>query len=145
MQQIFLKSITVYCEVLCNGTSLTSFGQIFANKRPRDGISMQSGHELPEKIADSDDLEHFITRINKLLREEHDEEYCGIVYADDFSHPTLVKIFDPHNLGTSCGSSKTAPLPGWVISRSKPTRWDRILSCQATENAGGVCSGTNKV
>ena len=78
------------------------------------------GHEIPEKIADSDDLEHFITRINKLLRDEHDEDYCGIVYADDFSHPTLVKIFDPNNLGTSCGSSKTPPLPGWVISKHKP-------------------------
>lgn len=79
------------------------------------------GHEVPEKIADSEDLEHFITRINKLLREEHDEDYCGIVYTDDFFHPTLVKIFDPNHLGTSCGSSKTAPLPGWVISRNKPT------------------------
>ena len=79
------------------------------------------GHELPEKTSDGDDIEHFITRINKLLREDHDEDYCGIVYADDFSHPTLVKIFDPHNLGSSCGSSKTKPLPGWVISQDRPT------------------------
>ena len=85
------------------------------------------GHELPEKIADSDDVEHFITRINYLLREEHDEDYCGIVYTDDFSHPTLVKIFDPHNLGTSCGSSGTAPLPGWVLSRYKPAELGRDL------------------
>lgn len=78
------------------------------------------GHDLPEKVADSDDVEHFISRMDSLLREEHDEDYCGIVYTDDFSHPTLVKIFDPNNLGTSCGSSNTAPLPGWVMSRSKP-------------------------
>ena len=79
------------------------------------------GHEVPKKVTDSDGLEHFISRINKLLREEHDEDYCGIVYTDDFSHPTLVKIFDPNNLGTSCGSSRIAPQPGWVISHFKPT------------------------
>ena len=78
------------------------------------------GHEIPEKIANSDEVEHFIERMDKLLREEHDEDYCGIVYTDDFSHPTLVKIFDPNNLGTSCGSSKIPPLPGWVLSQNKP-------------------------
>ena len=78
------------------------------------------GHEIPEKIANNDEVEHFIERMDKLLREEHDEDYCGIVYADDFSHPTLVKIFDPNNLGASCGSSKTPPLPGWVLSHNKP-------------------------
>ena len=78
------------------------------------------GHDLPEKIADSSDVDHFISRMDSLLRKEHDEDYCGIVYTDDFAHPTLVKIFDPNNLGTSCGSSMIAPLPGWIMSRSKP-------------------------
>ena len=78
------------------------------------------GHEVPEKIANRNEVEHFIERMDKLLREEHDEDYCGIVYTDDFSHPTLVKIFDPNNLGTSCGSSKTSPLPGWVLSQNRP-------------------------
>ncbi|MFW2441063.1 MAG: hypothetical protein ACN4GR_17025 [Arenicellales bacterium] len=78
------------------------------------------GHDLPEKIAESDDVERFISRMDNLLRIEHDEDFCGIVYTDDFTHPTLVKIFDPNNLGTSCGSSKIPPLPGWVMSRSKP-------------------------
>ncbi|MEA1889945.1 MAG: hypothetical protein U9N50_09230 [Pseudomonadota bacterium] len=78
------------------------------------------GHDLPENIADSDDVEHFIVRMDRLLREEHDEDYCGIVYTDDFTHPTLVKIFDPNNLGTSCGTSSIPPLPGWVMSLNKP-------------------------
>lgn len=85
------------------------------------------GHELPEKIADSDDVERFVERMDKLLREEHDEDYCGIVYTDDFSQPTLVKIFDPNNLGTSCGSSKIPPLPGWVMSKNKPEILDASL------------------
>ncbi len=82
------------------------------------------GHDLPEKLANGDELDHFISRMDALLRKEHDEDYCGIVYADDFSRPALVKIFDPNNLGTSCGSSTTPPLPGWVISRDKPELLD---------------------
>ena len=31
------------------------------------------GHEIPEKIANRDDVEHFIERMDKLLREEHGE------------------------------------------------------------------------
>jgi len=78
------------------------------------------GHDLPEKLADNEELDQFITSMDTLLHKEHDQDYCGIVYTDDFSKPTLVKIFDPNNLGTSCGSSKIPAQPGWVISRDKP-------------------------
>jgi hypothetical protein len=54
----------------------------------------------------------FIERIDALLRAEHHESYCGIVYADDLENPRLIKIYDPNNLGSSCGSSKTPPGAG---------------------------------
>ena len=62
----------------------------------------------------------FIAAIDALLRAEHRESYCGIVYADDLENPRLIKIFDPNNLGSSCGSSKHPPGPGWVMSRLPP-------------------------
>jgi hypothetical protein len=31
-----------------------------------------------------------------------------------------VKIYDPHNLGVSCGYSDNPPLPGWVLSKLAP-------------------------
>jgi len=64
----------------------------------------------------------FLSEIDALLRRDHDEDYCGIVYADDMTRPTMVKIYDPHNLGSSCGSSgnNPPPLPGWVLSRLAP-------------------------
>ena len=34
--------------------------------------------------------------------------------------PRFVKIFDPNNLGVSCGFSDNPPLPGWVLSRLEP-------------------------
>jgi hypothetical protein len=61
-----------------------------------------------------------------LLRDEHRESYCGIVYADDLDKPRLIKIYDPNNLGSSCGSSKNPPGPGWIMSRCAPN-WVAIL------------------
>jgi hypothetical protein len=70
--------------------------------------------------ADAASVSAFIARIDALLRAEHHESYCGIVYADDLENPRLIKIFDPNNLGSSCGSSKNPPGPGWIMSRLAP-------------------------
>jgi hypothetical protein len=32
----------------------------------------------------------------------------------------MVKIYDPNNLGVSCGFSKNPPPPGWVMSLAPP-------------------------
>ncbi len=65
-------------------------------------------------------LETFITEIDLLLKRDHDKDYCGIVYADDLATPTMIKIYDPHNLGVSCGFSDNPPLPGWILSQATP-------------------------
>jgi len=78
------------------------------------------GEAPPGEPSDAARVRAFIAEIDKLLREEHDEDYCGIVYADDLSEPRFVKIYDPHNLGVSCGYSDNPPLPGWVMSLVPP-------------------------
>ncbi|HIO92461.1 MAG TPA: hypothetical protein EYG68_06390 [Leucothrix mucor] len=78
------------------------------------------GEVPPEKPVVIDEVEHFIQEVDQLLRREHDEDYCGIVYANNIEEPTFIKIYDPSNLGTACGSSGTPPLPGWVLSKIKP-------------------------
>jgi len=79
------------------------------------------GQDRPVTPVDHGKLVSFINEIDRLLRTEHDENYCGIVYADDLKKPTLVKIYDPNNLGVTCGYSDNPPLPGWVLSHQKPT------------------------
>ena len=89
--------------------------------RNRDGWYVYAvGETPPTGPADADRLQAFLTEIDALLRREHDEDYCGIVYADDHEKPTLVKIFDPNNLGVVCGFSDNPPLPGWVLSIMPP-------------------------
>lgn len=78
------------------------------------------GDPPPQSPADADQVAHFITEIDALLRTEHREDYCGIVYADCPTEPALIKIYDPHNLGVSCGYSDNPPLPGWVMSLLPP-------------------------
>ena len=78
------------------------------------------GEAIPPEAADAAHVTQFIAKIDALLRQEHQEDYCGIVYADNLEHPTFIKIYDPNHLGSSCGSSKTPTLPGWIMSQIAP-------------------------
>lgn len=78
------------------------------------------GTEPPQETVSAEKLRAFIAEIDVLLRAEHAEDYCGIVYTDSFEAPSFVKIFDPHNLGVSCGYSDNPPLPGWILSKLPP-------------------------
>lgn len=91
-------------------------------KASSDGgwYTYQVGDPAPAAPASSEQFLRLLDEIDALLRNEHKESYLGIVYADDHERPAMVKIFDPHHLGTSCGSGKTRILPGWVLSRLPP-------------------------
>lgn len=82
------------------------------------------GEARPELPADEEHVATFVREIDTLIRKEHDEDYCGIVYTDNLDAPNLVKIYDPSHLGTSCGSGKHKILPGWVMSRIPPSDLD---------------------
>lgn len=79
------------------------------------------GEPLPERPVDPAGLRTFLGELDALLHREHDESYCGIVYADDLAAPSLVKVYDPNNLGSVCGPGiGPPPLPGWVLSTRPP-------------------------
>ena len=78
------------------------------------------GEPPPVRAANGEQVGNFMAEIDRLLRAEHREAHCGIVYADDLHCPGFVKIYDPHDLGVSCGYSNDPPLPGWVMSLLPP-------------------------
>ncbi len=78
------------------------------------------GETPPIQPSSAEEFRQFITEIDTLLRREHDERICGIVYTNHAESPSMVKIYDPNNLGLSCGSSENPPPPGWVLSRQQP-------------------------
>lgn len=79
------------------------------------------GEPLPRTARSAAETRCFIDAVDRLLREDHREDYCGIVYTDSHEHPAFIKIFDPHNLGVSCGFSSQPPMPGWILSRLPPS------------------------
>jgi len=78
------------------------------------------GEAPPAEAASPQQVRRFIDEVDALLRREHAEDYCGIVYTDSFDDPSYVKIFDPNNLGVSCGFSDNPPKPGWIMSLMPP-------------------------
>lgn len=78
------------------------------------------GEGPPAAPLEAHEMETLLDRLAALLRREHQEDYCGIVYADQFESPGFVKIYDPNNLGSVCGSSGTRTLPGWILSKLPP-------------------------
>jgi hypothetical protein len=79
------------------------------------------GEPPPEEPVSAVQLDVFLSEVDQLLRMEHEEDYCGVVYTDSFEQPSYIKIFDPNNLGVSCGFSDNPPLPGWILSKLPPT------------------------
>ena len=78
------------------------------------------GEPVPTAPATKEQTAEFVRRVDALLRDDHRHDYCGIVYADDLQQPSFVKIYDPNNLGVSCGFSTNPPPPGWIMSRVAP-------------------------
>ncbi len=100
---------------------LTTFWATVRSRADAGWYIYAVGEGVPTMPAGGAEVTRFVDEIDRLLRADHDEDYCGIVYADDKMAPTFIKIFDPHNLGVSCGSSKNPPLPGWILCLIPPT------------------------
>ena len=78
------------------------------------------GEALPERPLSGGILAERIDALDTLLRHDHDYDYCGIVYVDDAEKPTLVKVYDPNNLGSACGRSTAPTPPLCILSIARP-------------------------
>lgn len=99
---------------------LDEFWDTVKAKKANDWYIYAIGEPPPEQVVDHQQLEQFMAEIDKLIRQEHQEDYCGLVYVDDKQDPEFIKIFDPNNMGVVCGFSDNPPLPGWILSKLPP-------------------------
>ena len=88
---------------------------------PRAWFVYAVGTEVPSAPLSPAAFPLALAEIDATLRRDHREDRLGIVYADDLARPTLVKIYDPNNLGASCGSIGHRVPPGWVLSLDPPS------------------------
>ncbi|MFO8155759.1 MAG: hypothetical protein ACQERR_07540 [Pseudomonadota bacterium] len=87
---------------------------------PEGWYVYQVGEAVPDEPLPAAELPAFLEELDALLRHDHREDFCGIVYVDDREAPTFVKVYDPNNLGASCGSSGRVIPPRWLLSRVPP-------------------------
>lgn len=105
---------------LLSWQQLDEFWEVVRRKADAGWYIYAIGAQVPVQPFPAEDVAKFLIEVDALLRREHYEDYCGIVYTDNRQEPTLIKIFDPDNLGVSCGFSNHPPLPGWVLSLIPP-------------------------
>lgn len=127
---------------LMRWNDLDAFWDVLRQRADTGWYVYAIGEAVPAQPASPEQVKTFIQEIDRLLREEHAEDYCGIVYVDDKQDPGFIKIYDPNNLGVTCGYSDNPPLPGWVLSLIPPVElnqqtflpqnrrrwWQRIFS-----------------
>lgn len=80
----------------------------------------QVGEALPTIPLSRDELAVRIDALNALLRQDHECHLCGIVFVDHVEEPTLIKVYDPNNLGSMCGGSTTPAPARWILSTTQP-------------------------
>jgi len=95
--------------------------KIWENLDTSDGWYLyEIGALVPEQFIEAVQLHEAIRNIDAFLHQQHDSNYCGVVYVDKLVSPTLLKIYHPRKMGASCGSSGSTVLPKWTLSRHPP-------------------------
>lgn len=115
---------------------LDTLWSVLRNHNDGDWYIYTVENNPPTQPVSTNELSDFITQLDQQLHEQHEEDYCGIVYCDNPANPSFIKVYDPKNLGVVCGYSDNPPLPGWIITRhlpsslkpvEKPSMWKKIL------------------
>ncbi len=99
---------------------LAQFWERLKARSAQDWYIYATDNAPPNTTVDSRAFCDFVNEIDTLLRAQHEEDYCSIVFVDSMSAPSILKIYDPNNLGVVCGYSDNPPLPGWILSRLPP-------------------------
>jgi TusA-related sulfurtransferase len=91
-------------------TSTDSRWRLFSNDTPLPG------DKKSENVDTSGDLAASLNALNAYLRQAHPRNYCGLVFTDSLTAPTLIRIFDPKFLTSMCNIYGNTPAPSWIIT-----------------------------
>jgi TusA-related sulfurtransferase len=74
------------------------------------------GDKRSKDVDTSGDLVSSLQSLNAYLRQAHPRNYCGLVFTDSLTAPTLIRIFNPRFLTSMCNIYGNTPAPSWVVS-----------------------------
>jgi TusA-related sulfurtransferase len=83
---------------------------VFENDTPLPGESRPNVVDTRGELASS------LNALKDYLRQSHPQRYCGLVFTDSFTEPTLIRIFDPKLVTSMCNIYGNTPAPSWVIA-----------------------------
>ena len=84
--------------------------QVFNNDTPLPGENRATIVDTSGGLASS------LKALKAHLRQSHQHDYCGLVFTDSLTEPTLIRIFDPKFITSMCNIYGDTPAPSWVIS-----------------------------
>ena len=90
----YLASFKGYLKGMPKWHHLDTLWSNLRNTEHNDWYIYAVGDTPPANTVPKDKLLQFIGEIDKLLHQEHQEDYCGIVYADSVETPSFIKIYD---------------------------------------------------
>jgi hypothetical protein len=74
----------------------------------------------PDAPLAADEFATFLQGAVDLVNSRRERSMSGAIYRDDVDSPTMLKIFDPVNMGSACSISGERVMPRWILSRMKP-------------------------
>ena len=80
----------------------------------------------PAEPAAEAELSAFIETVDGVLRTQHRNRYCGLVYADDRDAPGYVIVYHPKRVA-GCAIASQQPLPGWTLTLVPPVDLNAAL------------------
>ena len=129
LNQPFMKKFHGKLIGILRWQQLDELWQAIQSGNTDDWYIYHIGEPPPQTVCLEEKLVHFINEIDKLLKHDHDHDYCGIVYTDNKKQPEFIKIYDPNNLGHVCGSNGAPPpLPGWILSKTTPVNLQTAIA-----------------
>ena len=84
--------------------------RLYSNDMPMPGENRSKDVDTCGDFASS------LKALNAYLRQAHPRNYCGLVFTDSLTGPTLIRVFDPKFLTSMCNIYGNTPAPSWVIS-----------------------------
>lgn len=105
---------------LLNWPDVERFWQVLAQD-PQGWYAFDFLADPPQDVLSAQAFETQVQAMRELINSGRETSHCFALFADDVTQPDFVKIFDPGNLGASCGSSGSRTYPRWTLSRIAPT------------------------
>ncbi len=115
----FWRAYQARASGLLNWPDVDSLWQLLA-ARPENWFVYDLDKPPPGAPLLAADFAAFLPAAEALVNARRDRSHSGAIYIDNRETPSFIKIFDPTNMGTSCGGDHDMIFPRYILSKLKP-------------------------